>query len=120
MRIFMTAGFVRFSRKERLSNKSLHQLASEVEQGLTGSTLGASVYKKRFARQGSGKRAGFRVIHAYRGGKKIFLIEGYAKSESLNLTRQELKAVRSAAAIMLNWTEDELEKLLNEEILKEV
>ena len=120
MRVFKTAGFVRFTRKERLAEESLRNMVREIEQGLPGSSLGGSVYKKRLARPGRGKSAGYRIIHAWSRGKILFLIEGYAKNELQNLSKRELTAVRNLAAIMLSWKNIELEILLKGKVLEEL
>lgn len=60
---------------------------------------GTGGYRKlRFARQGTGKRGGARVVYLY-GGEDcpIFLITVYAKSEKGNLTKAEQNALAKLA-----------------------
>ena len=120
MRILKTTSFSKFARREGLSNRTLQNVAADMEQGSLGDALGSSVYKKRVARPGKGKRAGYRTIYAFKKGQRVFFIEGYAKNEKSNLTRKELKAVRKAASIMLSWTDRELDKVVRRGSLVQV
>jgi hypothetical protein len=60
-----------------------------------------SVRKIRWARPGSGKRGGARVIYFYHSGDRpLYLLMVYAKARQENLTAEEKKAVRKLAAIL--------------------
>lgn len=59
------------------------------------------VRKIRWARPGSGKRGGARVIYFYHSGDRpLYLLMVYAKARQENLTAEEKKAVRRLAAIL--------------------
>ena len=59
------------------------------------------VRKIRWARPGSGKRGGVRVIYFYHDGDRpLYLLMVYAKARQENLTAEEKKAVRKLAAIL--------------------
>ena len=59
------------------------------------------VRKIRWARPGSGKRGGARVIYFYHNGDRpLYLLMVYAKARRENLTPEEKKAVRKLAAIL--------------------
>lgn len=62
----------------------------------TGVSLGGGVRKFRFAREGSGKSGGYRVIHFFNqdDSNPIFLITVFAKNEKANLTTTETQAVK--------------------------
>ncbi|GGB63732.1 hypothetical protein GCM10011316_39450 [Roseibium aquae] len=67
-----------------------------------GISLGGGIRKVRFARVGSGKSGGYRVIHFY-GGKDdmpIFLITVFAKNEKANLTKAETETVKSLGKLL--------------------
>jgi hypothetical protein len=50
----------------------------------------------RWAVRGRGKRGGARVIHYWQAsGSRVYLIYGYLKSESEDLTPQQLKVLAS-------------------------
>jgi hypothetical protein len=120
VRILKTTSFSKFARREGLSDRTLQDVEADMEQGSLGDALGSSVYKKRVARPGKGKRGGYRTIYAFKKGQRVFFIEGYAKNEKSNLTGKELKAVRKAASIMLSWTDLELDKVVRQGSLVEV
>ncbi len=55
-----------------------------------GVSLGGGLRKMRIAREGGGKRGGYRTIHLFGGGAMpIFLISVFAKNEKDNLSRVE-------------------------------
>jgi hypothetical protein len=59
------------------------------------------VRKIRWARPGSGKRGGARVIYFYYSGDRpLYLLMVYAKARQENLTAEEKKMVRRLAAIL--------------------
>src|SRR2546430_1515399 len=59
------------------------------------------VRKIRWARPGSGKRGGARVIYFYHSGDRpLYLLMVYAKARQENLAAEEKKAVRKLAAIL--------------------
>ena len=59
------------------------------------------VRKIRWARPGSGKRGGARVIYFYHSGDRpLYLLMVYAKARQENLTAEEKKIVRKLAAIL--------------------
>lgn len=56
---------------------------------------GAGLRKLRWSAQGHGKRGGARVIYYWHVlGHRIYLIYGYVKSRSEDLTAQQLKVLR--------------------------
>jgi hypothetical protein len=57
---------------------------------------GAGLRKLRWSAQGRGKRGGARVIYYWHvPGHRIYLIYGYVKSRSEDLTPPQLKALRA-------------------------
>jgi len=59
------------------------------------------VRKVRWARAGSGKRGGARVIYFYHDARRpLYLLMVYAKARQENLTPDEKKAVRMLAATL--------------------
>jgi hypothetical protein len=56
---------------------------------------GAGLRKLRWSAQGRGKRGGARVIYYWHvPGHRIYLIYGYVKSRSEDLTTEQLKVLR--------------------------
>src|SRR5262245_27638340 len=59
------------------------------------------VRKVRWARAGSGKRGGTRVIYFYHDADRpLYLLMVYAKAQQENLSADEKKAVRKLAAVL--------------------
>ena len=91
MRVFKTKWFVRFARKEGLSNKQLAKAIREIESGLHDGDVGGDLIKKRLARAGEGKRGGYRAILVYRKGNRVVFLYGFAKNEKDTLSPLELQ-----------------------------
>ena len=89
--------FDRWARKEGLGDDDLIQAAEEIISGRFEGDLGGSVVKKRVARTGGGKRAGLRVIVAYRSGasSRVFFLHGYAKNAKADITAREKLALQT-------------------------
>ncbi|MCH7744289.1 MAG: type II toxin-antitoxin system RelE/ParE family toxin, partial [Proteobacteria bacterium] len=50
----------------------------------------------------------------------VIFIQGYAKNQVSTLKPKELKAVRKAAKEMLNWSDKEVDKLVEQDVLQEI
>ena len=62
MRVFKNAWFVRFARKERISDAALCDAVARAEKGLIDADLGGGLLKQRVARSGGGKSGGYRAL----------------------------------------------------------
>ena len=87
MRIFTVKGFLRFQRKEGISDAALRKVALDLEAGLIEADLGRGLVKQRVARYGQGKRGGYRTQY-----RAIFVF-GFAKSSKANLDPVELEGL---------------------------
>lgn len=93
MRVFKSAWFGRFSRKQCLSDIDLLVAVHRAEQGLIDADLGSGVVKQRVARKGQGKSGGYRAIIFYRAAQRAFFVYGYAKSSQANISDDEVSKV---------------------------
>jgi len=66
VRVFMTAWFQKFARKEEISESALCQAVARAESGLVDADLGSGLLKQRVARQGAGKSGGYRTLIFFR------------------------------------------------------
>jgi hypothetical protein len=120
MRIYKTKNFAKWAKKEGLRDKALCEAVTEMERGLVDANLGDCVYKKRVALSGQGKRGGARTLLAYKAGNKAFFIFGFAKSELDNITDEQLRRLKTLARLLMEYTEQALQKALDEREIKEV
>ena len=120
MRVFKTKWFGRFARKEHISDHHLAEAVREVERGLHDGNLGGHLVKKRLARQGEGKRGGYRTILVYRKGDRAVFVYGFAKSDQANLSLVELREYQKLARIYMRFTEADLAKALEGNELQEI
>jgi len=97
MRIFKTRLFSKWARQEGILDDSLRRAICEMDEGLIDANLGSSVYKKRIAVDGRGKRGGVRTLLAYKLEDGAFFIYGFAKNARGNISSKELKALKQLA-----------------------
>lgn len=116
MRIFKNRWFVRFARKERISDALLCAAVREAEAGHVDADYGGGVIKQRIAREGAGKSGGYRTVILYRRGDKAFFVYGFSKSEMETIKDSEEVAFKKLADLMFSKTELELNQTLNVEI----
>src|SRR6187399_734222 len=91
MRVFKTRTFIRWARREGVTDDLIRKAVSEVEAGLIDADLGSCLYKKRVGLKGQGKRGGARTLLAYQIKNEIFFIYVFMKSEKENINHAELK-----------------------------
>ena len=120
MRIFANRWFARFADKQNIGDDDLHEAVSRAERGLIDADLGGGVIKQRIARKGQGKSGGFRSVVLFRQGERAFFVYAFAKSDRDNIDQSELSTYKTAAAVYLNYTDDELALFLKQGTLMEI
>ena len=98
----------------------LIQAINEIKQGLVDADLGGSLFKKRVARPGFGKRSGYRTLIATNLNSRWFFVFGFAKNEQDNVDASELLALQKYAKFLLGMTEVEIRSLLDNKELTEL
>ncbi|HUZ63685.1 MAG TPA: type II toxin-antitoxin system RelE/ParE family toxin [Acetobacteraceae bacterium] len=97
MRAFKTKEFARFARREGIPDARLREAAERAARGLVDADLGGGLIKQRVARQGEGRRGGYRTLMAFRAGRQTVFLYGFAKSERDNIGPDELDFWRRVA-----------------------
>jgi hypothetical protein len=120
MRIFKNKAFSKWATKEGLDDEALRTAVDEMESGLIDADLGGHVVKKRVALAGRGKSGGARTLIAYQVGEKAFFVYGFAKNARANIKPKELEALKAYAAILLSYSERDLDKAVKTGALNEV
>jgi addiction module toxin relE len=120
MRIFANRWFARFADKQDIGDDDLREAVSRAERGLIDADLGGGVIKQRIARKGQGKSGGFRSVILFRQGERAFFVYAFAKSDRDNIDQSELSTYKTAAAVYLNYTDDELALFLKQGTLMEI
>lgn len=90
------------------------------ESGLVDADLGGGVIKQRVARPGKGKSGGYRTLILFRQGDRAIFAFGFAKSAQANISKADLALLRNAAAEALEWSDEELDRLVASEALVEI
>ena len=120
MRLFKTKWFIRYARQERLEDRSLCDAIERAERGLVDADLGGGIIKQRVARTGQGRSGGYRLLIAYRSGKRAVFLYGFAKSERDNIEADELETLKEIGAAWLEAKKERLEYATEKGILREV
>jgi hypothetical protein len=120
VRIFKAKTFARFARRERIVAASLREAIEQAERGLISADLGGGLIKLRIARQGQGKRGGYRMLIAFRSKLRAVFLFGFAKNELDNIDVDQLATLRETAALWLAADAQKIERALKDGLLIEV
>ncbi len=122
MRTFKYKWFNRWARNEGVTDADLCKAAAEVIAGIVEADLGGSLFKKRMARKGEGKRGGYRTIIGYRkaNSDRIIFLYAFPKNQKANITSKEEAALSLAAESFLTATEEQVCALLIEGTVLEI
>jgi hypothetical protein len=120
LQVFKTRAFVRFARRERISDAGLSEAIRRAERGLIDADLGSGVIKQRVARPGQGRSGGFRVLIAYRARARSVFLFGFAKSERENFEEDELATLRDIARGWFAADTKAIARAISDGLLQEV
>lgn len=120
IRIFKNAWFVRFAKRENISDAVLRDAITKIEKGTVDADLGGHVLKQRIARFHQGKSGGYRTIILFQQGDKAFFVYGFAKQERGNIRKDELATFKQAAKHVLALSDEHINSLLDKEGLTEI
>jgi len=118
--VFKTKWFSKFSRKENLADSRLIEAIREIESGLIDADYGGGLIKKRIAREGGGKRGGYRTVIAHRSETRSVFLFFFAKSDKLNLDNDEVAGYKAAAGIYLGFNDSEIQAALENKEIEEL
>jgi hypothetical protein len=122
MRLFKNKWFARWARVEDISDSVLLQAAAEIVAGQVEADLGGYLFKKRLAREGSGKRGSYRVLLGYQrpNAERIILLYAFAKNAKANISDKEKEALSLVAEAFISATDVQVALLLKDGSLVEV
>ncbi len=109
MRVFKNAWFLKFARKEKISDEALREAVARAEAGLIDADLGGSLLKQRVARPGSGKSGGYRTLIFFRAQTRAVFVFGFAKNDRANLDANEEVVFRKAAKLVLAFSDEQMD-----------
>lgn len=113
MRIFKSKWFVRFARKEGITDAKLSEAVKNAEKGLIDADYGGGVIKHRIARPSEGKSGGFRSIILFRKGALAFFVYGFAKNDQDNISKSDERDFKELAKVLLAASDVELKNLIH-------
>ena len=120
MRIFKIKNFAKFAKGERIKDATLTGAIERAVQGSIDADLGGHLIKQRVARQGQGKRDGYRTLIAFHGKDRSVFLYGFAKNERDNISPKELKTLQELAKTWLEASEKDIAAALESGLLTEI
>ncbi len=122
MRVFKNKWFARWVRTENVPDSALLHAAEEIVAGQVEADLGSCLFKKRLAREGSGKRSGYRVLIGYKkpNSDRIVFLYAFAKNARANISDNEREALSLVAEAFVSATDAQVSLLLQKGSIVEV
>jgi hypothetical protein len=120
VRLYKSKWFVRFAKKERISDAKLSTAIENAEKGLIDADYGDGLIKQRISRPGEGKSGGYRSIILFRKGERSFFVYGFAKSDQDDIDISDERDFKELAAVLLNASDEQLADLLESGKYQEV
>jgi hypothetical protein len=118
--IYLSKPFARLAARQGLTDAQICRSVNEMAEGLTGSNLGAGLFKKRIARPGSGKRGSWRVLLGFQEGRKAYFLYLFPKNSRENIAEQELTALKQLTKYYLSMNRDEIRASIDCGELREI
>jgi len=109
MRIFKNIFFNKWAEQIGLTDETLKVVINEIAAGLYEASLGGNLFKKRIGIKGKGKRGGVRTIIAFKKEDKAFFMYGFAKNKKANIDMTEEKIYKKLAALLLSYSDKEVD-----------
>jgi hypothetical protein len=120
MRILKTKWFVRYARKEKITDSQLRNTILDLQNGLIDCDYQDGVIKQRIGRSGQGKSGGYRSIILYHFDDYCFFVFCYSKNEKSDLTNKEIKSFKDLSREYLKLSEIQIQELIALNELTEV
>jgi hypothetical protein len=118
--IYQLKTFARFARSEKIAAKGLIEAIERAERGLVDADLGGGLIKQRVARQGQGRRGGYRMMIAFRSRDFSVFLFGFAKSDESNIDDRQLAVLRRITTAWLSADAMSIKKAVEQGELIEV
>ncbi len=112
MNVYKTLGFVRFARRNGISDHAVCEAVSRAERGLIDADLGGGVIKQRVPRTGEGRSGGFRTLILYRANERAVFAGGFAKNERASIDSEDLTRYRELGREFLSYSSKQVDALI--------
>ena len=110
MQVYKTKQFARFANKENISDDSLCEAIGRAQKGNIDKKLRDDIIVQRVAREGQGKRKGYRTVILFKQGNKAFFVNGYERKKQDGIDERTLRGYRRLATKLLTLNQKEMEK----------
>jgi hypothetical protein len=119
MRKFKSKSFIRWMRREAIPDDALYDALERIQKGLADAVLGGDVYKQRIARQGQGRRGGYRSIILFRTDYRAFFVHGFDKASTDNINQRNLADFKKLASVLMAVDDEKLQTMIDNSDIKE-
>ena len=120
VKVFKTKEFMRFTRRERITDATLCEAVSRAARGLIDADLGRGLIKQRIARPGQGRSGGYRSLMAFRSKHRTVFVYGFAKNERDNIGPDELEFWQRVATAFVRMDDAKIKLMIDQLELTEV
>jgi len=120
MRVFKSKWFVKFARKEHISDVTPCEALKAAEIGNIDADYGDGVIKQTIARPNKGKSGGYRTIIIFRRCDRAFFVYAFPKSGRANIKAVKERTFQDLARSTLALSDAALEQLIQIEAYTEV
>lgn len=121
MEIFKVKWFNKWAHKHSIPDSLLTKTAMEIVSGNVEADLGGGLFKKRLAREGEGKRGGYRTLVGFSDGSgRIFYLYAFAKNTRANIKPNEKAVLVKEAQRLVTASQKEIRSLLELGTIMEV
>jgi Uncharacterized protein conserved in bacteria len=124
MAIYVLKAFDKNTKGDEINDAVLCTSAHEIMNGQYEASFGGGVFKKRIRLPGKGKSGGARAVVAFKAGKHLFFVNGYAKSDTGSCGKEipddAIKAYKRFAADLLGMTQKQLDAHIRAKTMREV
>ncbi len=110
----------RYARRARIADSSLREAVERAGRGSIDADLGGGIIKQRIARSGQGRSGGYRMLIAYRAGRRAVFLYAFAKNERDNIGPDDLLTWREIGMAWLGADAGRLAQALEDGRLQEV
>jgi hypothetical protein len=122
MRIFKNKWVTHWAKKENIPDSDLYRTAVKVVAGKVEADLGGYLFKKRVAREGGGKRTGYRILLGYKkpNVERIIFLYAFAKNARPTISDKEKEALRLVAESFISSTNEQIIFLIKKGTVTEI
>ena len=120
MQVYKTNQFTRFADKEKINDDSLYKAIRQAEKGNIDKKIRDDIIVQRVAREGQGKRRGYRTVILFKQGDKAFFLKGYERKKQDGINEKDVQYYKNLADDISQLNKIELQTAIKKGTIKKV